>query len=132
MEKRVNEGFAPWVLVRGTLLAGPGGGLEVPADVPSPYVELRVLFGAWKTRQRWEVFDDSDNRGIADCARVTDRADQRDGTAGDHAYEGTYVLVCAIWLDIERVSLGAQGIILLTRRGTGVSGSREVRGSYCM
>ena len=113
-------------------MAGPGGGLEVPADVPSPYVELRVLFGAWKTRRRWEVFDDSDNRGIADCAQVTDIADQGDGTAGDHKYEGTYVLVCAVWLGIERVSLEAQGIIPLARRGMGVSGSREIRGSHCM
>ena len=78
------------------------------------------------------MFDDSDNRGIADCARVTDIADQGDGTAGDHKYEGTYVPVCAIWLGIERISLEAQGIILLTRRGKGVSGSREVRGSHCM
>lgn len=73
----MNEGFAPRVPVGGALSAGPGGGLEVPVDVPSPYVELRVLFGAWNTRQRWEVFDDSDNRRIVDCARVTDIVNQR-------------------------------------------------------
>jgi len=77
LEKRANEGFAPGVLVRGTVSAGPGGGLEVPADVPSPYVELGALFGAWNTRRRWEMFDDSDNRRIVGCARVTDIVDQR-------------------------------------------------------
>ena len=43
LEKRANEGFAPGVLVRGTVSAGPEGGLEVPTDFPSPYVELGVL-----------------------------------------------------------------------------------------
>ena len=51
-ERRANEGFAPWVLVRGTLSAGPGGSLEVPVDIPSPYVELGIPLSAWNTRQR--------------------------------------------------------------------------------
>jgi len=72
--KRANDGFIPWVLVRGILSAEPKGGSKVPADAPPPNVELSVLFGAWNTRQRWEVFDNSDNRRTVDCARVTDIA----------------------------------------------------------
>ena len=40
--------FCPRILVRGTFSAGPKGGSKVLAGVPSPYVELSVLFGAWE------------------------------------------------------------------------------------